>query len=910
MDGQGTVRIPKAGALVASPVRAVWFTSDGGAEGLALAEAARRAHAAAPIVVHAPATARRLQTRRFRALDLLELFAFVRPARFCLPTANGLADVLGLPRPATLERAGETLLAAARFLLAELGGIGNRRDVLADLALAAARGGWPWGPSVLAALGAQHHDAPPGSGFRVWDRLPQWVDLAPPPPGASHAVEPEAARQRLAEMLGPEAEDRPGQGDYASAVASAFAPREERGKPNMVIAEAGTGVGKTLGYLAPASLWAERNLAPVWVATYTRNLQHQIDGELDRLIPEPAEKRRRVVLRKGRENYLCLLNLQEAVERSGGLAGEQLPFALMVRWAEATRDGDMTGGDFPSWLADLLGPGPTRGLADRRGECIRTACPHHQRCFIEHGVRKARRADLVVSNHALVLTQAVLGDAEGGELPVRYVFDEGHHLFDAADGAFAAALSGGETGELRRWLLGAEGASSRARGLSARCEDLLGGSAEAAEALREVLGAAAALPGGDWLARLAEDAPAGVTETFLAIVRRQVLARTGHSRNAYGIECDVWPLADGLAEASRELADALRRLRAPVGRLRRHLLTRLEDEAKELETRLSVRIEGLAKSLHSWAETQLDAWIAMLAALEEGASPEFVDWFALERIGGREVDVGMRRHWVDPMAQFAKAVAEPAHGLVVTSATIRDGTPDPEANWRAAEIRTGARHLEAPAVRATVPSPFDYARQTRILVVGDVDRDATGRVAAAFRELFLASGGGALGLFTAIARLRAVHRELAPALDAAGIELLAQHVDQLDVATLIEIFRAETDSCLLGTDAVRDGVDVPGRALRLIVFDRVPWPRPSILHRARRKHFGGGAHDDMLTRLRLSQAFGRLIRRQDDRGVFVLLDPRMPGKFRGAFPAGPEVERVGLAAACNIVSGFLKDDPA
>ena len=65
----------------------------------------------------------------------------------------------------------------------------------------------------------------------------------------------------------------------------------------------------------------------------------------------------------------------------------------------------------------------------------------------------------------------------------------------------------------------------------------------------------------------------------------------------------------------------------------------------------------------------------------------------------------------------------------------------------------------------------------------------------------------------------------------------------------------------------------------------------------------------MLTRLRLSQAFGRLIRRQDDRGVFVLLDPRMPGKFRGAFPAGPEVERVGLAAACSIVSGFLKDDP-
>ncbi len=90
----------------------------------------------------------------------------------------------------------------------------------------------------------------------------------------------------------------------------------------------------------------------------------------------------------------------------------------------------------------------------------------------------------------------------------------------------------------------------------------------------------------------------------------------------------------------------------------------------------------------------------------------------------------------------------------------------------------------------------------------------------------LAAGGGGLGLFTAIRRLRAVHERIAGPLADHGLPLYAQHVDPLEVGALVDIFRAEEDACLLGTDAVRDGVDVPGRALRLIVFDRIPWPRP------------------------------------------------------------------------------------
>jgi ATP-dependent DNA helicase DinG len=258
------------------------------------------------------------------------------------------------------------------------------------------------------------------------------------------------------------------------------------------------------------------------------------------------------------------------------------------------------------------------------------------------------------------------------------------------------------------------------------------------------------------------------------------------------------------------------------------------------------------------------------------------------------------------MEPFAEFVAAPAHGLVVTSATLRDGSGDPEADWEAAEIRSGARHLPLAATRVTAPSPFDYAAQTRVFVVTDVRKGEMDQVAAAYRTLFEAAGGGALGLFTAIARLRAVHGRIADDLDAAGLTVLAQHVDPLNTATLVEMFRAEPDSCLLGTDAVRDGVDVPGDSLRLIVFDRVPWPRPTILHRARRAAFGARQYDDMLTRLRLKQAFGRLIRGEADRGVFVLLDPRMPTRLMGAFPDGVTPQRIGLAEAASETRIFLE----
>jgi hypothetical protein len=200
-----------------------------------------------------------------------------------------------------------------------------------------------------------------------------------------------------------------------------------------------------------------------------------------------------------------------------------------------------------------------------------------------------------------------------------------------------------------------------------------------------------------------------------------------------------------------------------------------------------------------------------LRDLGKPAGPESVEWLALDRFEGNETDIALNRNWIDPGIPFVHHVAQPAHGIVVTSATLTDGEADPSLAWSLAEAASGLRHLSVSPRASRIASPFDYAAQTRIIIVNDIPRGDVGQVAAGFAALMRAAKGGALGLFTAISRLRVVHERIAPALEAQGLLLLAQHVDAMSPATLVEIFRAEENSCLLGTDAVRDGVDVPGR---------------------------------------------------------------------------------------------------
>src|SRR4051794_24292389 len=590
--------LPQAPAVVAGHGRAALLTGDGELLLLAAAEAAKQLEPDdPPLLVHAPATWRRLGLAARPCLDLLELFAFVLPARPVPPTPRGLAAALDLPLPNSLEAAAALLPEIAEALLMRLAQAAQaslNRDA-AGLAALMGRAGWPWAGLALAAL-RQPAARPSTDGLRVWTRLPEWEEQAPPPPPGSVPVAATEARTRLAAMLGPGAEHRPGQADYASAAAEAFAPRQAQGDPILVLAEAGTGTGKTLAYVAPASLWAERNGGAVWLSTFTRHLQRQIDAELTRLFPNPAERRRRVVVRKGRENYLCLLNLQEQVGAPPG--GGIVALGLAARWALATVDGDVAGGDLPGWFTELFGHGLLPAIADRRGECIHGACPHYKTCFVEHTIRRARTAELVVANHALVMTQAAWGGLDDNQVPSRYVFDEGHHVFDAADSAFAAELSGGEGAELRRWLLGAEGGRSRARGLRRRLEDLLAVHDELAPPLDAALQAARTLPAPGWSSRLVQGDPAAPApfEAVLRLIRAQVLARCTGDPDGTSPECDLHPAGVGFAEAAEALGRALRRIAEPLRTLLDRLGALLEKEAAALDTQQRQRIEAARRS--------------------------------------------------------------------------------------------------------------------------------------------------------------------------------------------------------------------------------------------------------------------------------------------------------------------------
>lgn len=893
-------------ALVATHA-GVWVASPDGETGaISRGEALRRAADAPHLLINAPMVANRLGYPQLSGLDLLELFAFIHPARFAVPTPNGLATALGIAPPAADSDAGFLGRAAAALFATIDDPKWRERHGAWGVLQSLARHNWSWARLLLRRIARP--DPPERS---LFTSLPRWEEAAPRAAPRTVALTMPEVDDRLDTLLGPASERRDGQRAYAEAVAHAFQPRQRAGAPNMVIAEAGTGIGKTLGYLAPASQWAQAADGAVWLSTYTKALQRQLDQEAARAYPDVAEKRHKVVVRKGRENYLCLLNLEDAVQ--GGFANRGAVFALLaVRWAEYSRDGDMVGGDLPGWLPGLFGRSGFSGLTDRRGECIYAGCPHYRSCFIERASRASAAADLVIANHALVMVNAVRGRAEGAAM-TRIVFDEGHHLFDAADATFAVELTGRESIELRHWLLGPDRATrGRRRGLAARLADIAGYDDDGAALIERIAAAARILPSEGWLGRLAAGEADGPMEVLLAAVRGQVQARAeeraetrSESRGdtGYTLETEVAEVLPAVIDAAGAAAAALARLAQPMAALEARLAGILDDPPDWLDVAGRARVEGAAAGLRLRAEL-IAAWTSLLARLGGAVDPAFVDWFAVTRIEGRELDIGINRRWLDPMRPFARAVLEPAHGVLVTSATLRTHGDD---DWQDADRRTGAEYLQLPPRHFAVASPFDYAANARVLIVTDVKRGDIAALAHAYRSLVEAAGGGTLGLFTAISRLKAVNARIADPLARSGLPLYAQHVDPIDTGTLVDIFRAEPRASLLGTDALRDGVDVPGASLRLVVMEGVPWPRPTVLHAARRgasREAGGGtAYDDRVTMGRLAQAFGRLIRRADDRGTFVLIGPAVPSRLHAAFPPGTPIDRVGLDAAVAIVAG-------
>ncbi len=908
----------------------IWIaTADGNVQRVSKGEAVGRAAETPMIMLNAPLVAQRLGYADLSGLDLLELFAFVHPARFMVPTAKGLAEGLGIePSPLQgrglgegAERADASVgvtqtapspnpspegegdvntallyLTAAQTLLATLTDPAwPAREGAWDSAQALMRLRWPWANAVLAAL-----KKPEKPERWLFSKLPEWEEAPPRPAPRQVTLSPDAVQAQLAALVGETAEVRDGQRAFAGAAAHIFSPRLHKGEPNMLLAEAGTGIGKTLGYLAPASLWSKQADGTVWISTFTKALQRQLVREAKRVYPDQQEFRRKVVVRKGRENYLCLLNLEDALQ--GGFAGRAATLAhLVARWAAFSSDGDMIGGDLPGWLPTLFRRNGSTALTDRRGECIYAGCPHYRKCFIERASRASAAADIVIANHALMMVNAARGRDEGNR-PSRIIFDEGHHLFDAADSMFAAALTGQETIELRRWVIGPEGkASGRRRGLAARLADVASYDSEGGMAIEMARIAAEALPGDGWLARIAENVPSGPIERLLGAVRRVVYARDESDSNegGYGLETEMAEPDAAFIDAVGEAQAALEALARPLTVLGGRLEAIITDPPDWLDGAARARIDGAIASLGYRIDT-VRSWIAMLARASGPVDADFVDWLALDRFDGREFDVGLHRRWLDPMKPVAAIVLKPSHGVLATSATLRSG-----GDWTNAEARTGASHLNHKAEHFSTISPFDYSTQAQVLIVTDIKRGDMAALAGAYAALITASGGGALGLFTAIRRLRSTHARIADRLARDGLPLYAQHVDPIDTGTLVDIFRDDPHSSLLGTDALRDGVDVPGHSLRLVIMEQVPWPRPDILHRARRLANGGTDFDDRIIRARLAQAFGRLIRSSGDKGHFVLLSAAMPSRLLTAFPAGTQVRRVTLdEAVASIKSGL------
>ncbi len=637
-------------------------------------------------------------------------------------------------------------------------------------------------------------------------------------------------------------ESRPSQAAMLRLVARAF----NQGSPCM--AEAGTGVGKSLAYLLPAVRWAAANDERVVVSTSTINLQQQLMDKDIPLVKRLLGADVPVVLVKGRRNYVCRKRLAEALEEEGLDAEEARELAAIAEWAASSGTGSR--GDL------LLHPSEAvwSRVCSEADLCQGMRCSLREGCFVHRVRREAAAARLLVVNHHLLFSDlaarlAGVGYDTAAVLPPfhRIVFDEAHAIEESATSFFSQSF--------HRFAL--QRACSR---LHRRRKGRRLGLVVALERLAQ----------GD-NSDLAATIPAAIQE---ALDRAEILDRTAQpllaSENAMlvrdlpaeGLEAALW-------EPLRELETALVGLASLVERVIDGIECPDPEENTIGETRLVCRrlreIIGVCGRFAGYREQRdLVAWLE----LGRGAR------------GERHVRFVLTPLEIAPLMR--EALFQPYETLVFTSATLTvAGEFD---YWQS---RVG---LDSAALRGVFASPFPYRERVLLGVPTDIPapnepgfEDGLAEVVGDALEI---SGGSALVLFTSYATLDHVYDAVAPRLAARGIQALRQGQD--DRSRLLSRFRDDVSSVLFATDSFWQGVDTPGETLRVLAICRLPFRVPSdpvmkarmeAVERRGGNAFAQLALPDAVVRLR--QGFGRLMRRSTDGGVVLILDTRVVKRAYG-----------------------------
>ncbi len=666
-----------------------------------------------------------------------------------------------------------------------------------------------------------------GVGFVIVDsdvRRANWV--VEPKAKAMEPVDPEELRgffdrELPARMDG--WEPRPGQVEMAERVADTLGAPEAEERGITLIVEAGTGTGKSLGYLVPAALWAMRNDTKVVVSTFTKALQQQLMADDLPLLHKVYGGRLKTALLKGRGNYACRRKLQEAVVDEE----EQGALDQIRDWAKTTLTGDR---------GELVGVGNDlwEEVESDSDHTLRARCPHFNTCFYYNARRAAAGAHVIVVNHALLLADLALKAQNNGNgiLPAfqRVIVDEAHHLEAAATRAGEQRLSELAIRRAVGKLVSRGHRPGAIQRLARRSQEIAGLEADAVDALRSVLDAA----------RLG----------FYAIGQRSPLPQRVPT---------PFPEAHHLRDLAVELERAAGRLGAIEA-----VEAKREDEVPAAEAQPLKELQRSRRRLQEQADVAH-------ALLEANA-----DWCAYIQ-GGRRGAISLIRAPID-VAPFLRLHLGPSddrpRAAVLTSATLTV-----QARFDHLIERTGLQGAET----ALFSSPFDYPRQALLLAPRDLpvpnDPGWVDRVAEVVGDAVLLTGGGAFVLCTSYQTVRDLAARVRARV-AGAFAILEQ--PETGTAGILEQFRADRNAVLFATDSFWEGVSVRGEALRLVIIPRLPFRPPNEpVSEARHERLRERGVDPFYgftlpqAVLKLRQGFGRLIRSTTDRGVVIVLDRRL-----------------------------------